>query len=1106
MSLSPGDQVDRYVVEQVLGEGGMAIVYQVRHRLLGTAHALKVLYSTRTRPQDLIAEGLIQARLDHPNLLPVRDVLDVAGAPALLLPLVEGPSLKGLLAVTRLKPDQAAGLLRGITLGVEAAHAQGLVHRDLKPGNVLLDLRRGGVVPRVSDFGVAARLADLKHASGPVVGTPAYAAPEQLAGGAVDQRADLWSLGCVLYEMLAGTGPFGEGGLSALLERVQRGDLTPLADRAPDTPAPLVELVDALLYVDPARRLPSARALLTRLEAAVPHAERALGPDAPLSVAAHWLGSPAEPAALEAPRWTTGRETWIDLGPPEEDHAETLEQRYTTTASWGERHNLPRERDTFIGRESELAALTARFEEDGAALVTLLGPGGAGKTRLARRFALEQLDAWPGGAWFCDLTEAETLEGVCVSIARGLNLPVTGADPIATLESALLARGRALVILDNAEQVLAPVAAVLGRWLEVAPRVGFLVTSRERVGLHGEVLLPLGPLDPSPAVALFASRARAARPDFALTEQSRADVVELVRLLDGLPLAIELAAARTRLLSPAQLLERISRRFDLLRSTRRDVTPRQATLRATIDWSWDLLEPWAQAALAQLSVFEDGFTLEAAEAVLDLAAWPQAPWPEDVVTALLDKSLLRREEQAGRVGFYVSVHAYAAERLAEGGHQRAAEERHGAWFARFGEPEAMLALETRGGDERLSTLGAELENVVAATRRAVARGDAGQAAPLVLIANRLLLRQGPDRIRDALLESVIALEGLPPALAWRVHSACCLTMMRAGRLQDAEAQLTLALARARDVDDMRAYGLCEVAAGRLALSRGEMDGAAQHLLDAGSLLSDSGHPSDMIGVLTHLGHVRQLQGRLDDAAALCTTLLELCEEVGARLQRSRACMALGMVRADQGRVAEAERLYRRALEFVEGPYNESHRGVVLSNLGITLSLRGKVDEARTAYLESLQIFRRTGQRLNVAGVLVNLGFLELRAGRPRHGLWHLQRGLAQLEDEPRSFIRVSAEGACAEALARTGQLDEARAMLERSEPRIRALGAEPLLVLWLCNKGQVACVAGDVEAAEDALQEASRVANGPPEGTELRIALHRLAAAVASLRSPRRRS
>ncbi|MEE2752196.1 MAG: hypothetical protein VX519_12260, partial [Myxococcota bacterium] len=227
--------------------------------------------------------------------------------------------------------------------------------------------------------------------------------------------------------------------------------------------------------------------------------------------------------------------------------------------------------------------------------------------------------------------------------------------------------------------------------------------------------------------------------------------------VDGLPLAIELAAARAVLLSPTQLLERLSERFKLLSTGPRGNTDRQSTLRGLIRWSWDLLEPWEQGALAQLSVFRDGFFMEAAEDVLDLSVWPDAPWLLDVVGSLLDKSLLHRWEvqDRPRFGMYTSIQEYAAEKLGEESIQTGL--RHARHFASFGSEAFLESLESHGGVVRRKALTVELENVLAGVEGGDVVGDAEAAAGCALAAAEVFRLQGPYSDGIAVLERVAGL-------------------------------------------------------------------------------------------------------------------------------------------------------------------------------------------------------------------------------------------------------------------------------------------------------------------------------------------------------------
>ncbi|OKJ10234.1 ATP-binding protein [Kitasatospora sp. CB01950] len=404
--------------------------------------------------------------------------------------------------------------------------------------------------------------------------------------------------------------------------------------------------------------------------------------------------------------------------------------------------NLRPGRTSFVGREGELA--TVAHAVAAGRLTTLTGPGGSGKTRLSVEAGRREQDAarWPGGVWQVELAPLDDPAAVpdAVAIALGLRETVlhTGGavveaieggrkDPVSRLVDHL-GRRRLLLLLDNCEHVVQAAADLADRLLADCPGVTVLATSREPLGVPDETVLPVEPLPAPSALRLLAERGAAARPGFR-TDEDPAACAELCRRLDGLPLAIELAAARLRGLTPRQLADRLDSRFALLTAGSRTLLPRQQTLRAVVDWSWDLLGPREHAVLRRLSVFAGGCTLESAEAVVADRRVPRAE-VADLLLSLVDKSLL----VAGlgdqpRYWMLETIHEYAAERLAEAAEPEVAHRhtRHYREVART----AGLRLRGAGQLDELARLDREQENIRAALRRAV---DAGQEQEALVLA------------------------------------------------------------------------------------------------------------------------------------------------------------------------------------------------------------------------------------------------------------------------------------------------------------------------------------------------------------------------------------
>ena len=269
--LAIGQTIDRYTVEAVIGQGGMAVVYRVRHTRLGSRHALKVLSVARPNVRKrLLREGRVQAELHHPNVVSVSDVLDVNGTPALLMEYVDGPSLEWVLQRKKLTLNEKLAVFRAVCSGVAEAHQRGLVHRDLKPSNVLLARRSDGVIPKVTDFGIAKLIQGTTSPSATgsqvAMGTPSYMAPEQIRDArSVDQRADIFSLGAMLYELSTGRRPFDGPDVLAILNSVASASYQPPLERCPDLPPHIAGVIDGCLIVDPEQRLPDAFTLIDRI-------------------------------------------------------------------------------------------------------------------------------------------------------------------------------------------------------------------------------------------------------------------------------------------------------------------------------------------------------------------------------------------------------------------------------------------------------------------------------------------------------------------------------------------------------------------------------------------------------------------------------------------------------------------------------------------------------------------------------------------------------------------------------------------------------------------------------------------------------------------------
>ncbi len=745
------------------------------------------------------------------------------------------------------------------------------------------------------------------------------------------------------------------------------------------------------------------------------------------------------------------------------------------------RHSLPAERNAFIGRNAPLQELTRRFAA-GARLVSVLGIGGTGKSRLAQRFGWTWLGDYAGGVWFCDLSQARTVDGIAYAVAQGLHVPLVRGDPMAQLGSAIEGRGPCLVILDNFEQVSRYAEQTLGQWLDRAGEAHFIVTTREVLGIPGEEALALAQMSVEEGATLFLKRAAATRRDFQPTSEDQQAIEPLVKLLDGLPLAIELAAARVRVMAPRMLLQRMSDRFKLLASTggRRD---RQATLRATLDWSWDLLSTVEKMALARLSVFEVGFTLAAAEAVLDIDDVEGAPWPIDTVQSLVEKSLVRqvndhRFDLLGSVQEYAAEHLRTAQRFPGSGPAAlaAAYERHWRYFA--------------GLDERsvVADQCIETDNVVAACRRAIAHGDSPSAIATLVNAWAALRLCGPFRHGVELAASMRAMPRLTAAqtamLEWVAGDAAYVS----GNASEAHACLERGLLLA----DVQCEAKLRCTLGESLTTEGRIDEARSNLTRSLELARESNDQPSQCRAMNVLGALSHGLGRLDEARSWFEMALDVARELHDLRWEGGLLGNLAALHYEQGRLADARAEYQQALALAQQAGDRRWEGNTRCNLGLLLHEEGKSADARVQFESALKMAREMGHALLKRTVLCNLGLVDESQGHPENARSNYERAIAVA----RELGDRRSEGQFLNYLgmlhARLGQFADARQQFDCAEALLTEVADDSSLALLLCSRAEAHCLEGDQDSARAPFMRASalaaKTAAGPASELVRRVA------------------
>ncbi|HEV8129888.1 MAG TPA: tetratricopeptide repeat protein [Acidobacteriota bacterium] len=1034
MIFNVGSHLGLYEILSPLGAGGMGEVYRAMDTRLRREVAIKLLPKALVHDPELQGrfgrEARLLAALNHPNIAAIYGLDESDGMHFLILELVPGQTLDARLSAGPLAIGESLALAKQIAEALQAAHAKGIIHCDLKPANLKIT---PDTKVKVLDFGVA-RVLQLDECrslgSGntttvSIVGTPAYMSPEQVRGQPVDERTDIWSFGCVLYEMLTGRKVFCGKTISDTFAAILGAD--PDWNILPaKTPVKIRDLLHRCIEKDLTCRLRNIGDVRVEIEEALTAFSARPAVQAPA------LTEPAPPQTRERPA-----------------------------------HSLPMQPTSFIGRQKELAAAKKLLRAKEIRLLTLTGPGGTGKTRLSLQLVAELVEEFEDGVCFISLAAIRDPSLVISTLSQTFQIKESAESSLMDRLKAYLQDKQMLLLLDNFEQVIAG-GPQISELLAACPRLKVLSTSRARLRLRGEHEFSVPPLTlpdrkhlPSakdlarfPAVALFIERAAAVKREFRITEENGPAVVEICAQLDGLPLAIELAAARVKALPPHALLARLQNRLKLLTGGAQDLPARQQTMRAAIDWSYDLLDENEKKLFRRLSIFVGGFTLEAAEAVVtaghtkiqeeDSAITEnRSPAPPEInvlegISSLLDKNLLRQEgasDNEPRFQIIGTIREYAMEHLEAASEAATVRRSHANFFLGFAE---------RAEQELLG---------------------ANQATWLGW------LEQEHDNLRAA-LDWVTESKELEMGL--RLGEALWRFWEMRGYLAEGRERLEalLALPQSSTLSKTRMKVL--YAAGILADAQNDYQSARSHFGELLAINRELGNKWGIANSLNNLGIVALRQQDYAAARLLYNESLAEWRKLDNNLAIALSLNNLGKVANILGDYAEARSLHQESLQIFQEL--QDRRGIAwsLNHLGDVARGEREIAEARSMYEESLALFRQLDDKRGIASSLADLGSLARDAGDnsaarslyeeslvlykqlgDRRGIAHLLEGFAGLAAAKRQATRAlrlsSAAAMVRRAVGATLSASEEAALQHKLEKIRQGLSNSASTAAW--NEG-----------------------------------------------------
>ncbi|HMS39187.1 MAG TPA: protein kinase [Pyrinomonadaceae bacterium] len=925
-----------YEIIKQIGVGGMGEVYLAQDRKLDRPVALKILNQKfdehEINRRRFIQEAKAVSALNHPNIMVIHEIGETDETLFIVSEYIEGKTLREVFADSSLSLSEILTISMQIANALTAAHSANIVHRDIKPENIMV--RPDGFV-KILDFGLAKLIkqensfsdsadeisAKNQTAKGIILGTVNYMSPEQAKSEKIDERTDIFSFGILIYEMLSGKTPFGCETVSETWTKLLHLEPEPLAS---EIPVELQKIITKTLQKNKDERYQKMNNLLAdlqtfkkRLEFEI-ELERSSAPNKPL----------AETVAFE-------------LNPTTEILSVPL-------------NNLTENFSSIIGREKEIAEIQEILRLANVRLLTLTGIGGTGKTTLAKSIAAKMLADFKDGVFFIKFAAVTNPELVASTIAQTLGLSEAGGKPIFEILKDFLCERQILLVIDNFEQIT-QAAPTIAEIISTSKKLKIIITSRvllhlsfEREFIVPPLIVPRNFSEIAPenlleyeAVKLFVERAKQATPNFALTKETSSSVAEICLRLDGLPLAIELAAARIKILSPAAILAKLENRLKLLTGGARDLPAHQQTMRGTIEWSYKLLDENEKCLFRRLAIFAGGFTFEAVEFVVN-GETAQTIDVLDCLTSLIEQSLLSSKEENGTIRFRMLevVREYANEILIESGEVQMQRQNHAEYFLMLAQ-EAEPFLQATQTAVWLDRLEEELDNVRTSLEWFL-ENDYEKAANLAAAIRSFWVVRGHLTEGRRWLETVQAKVSneISPAIRFKLIVALAWLARSQGDYETARKAYLVGLTESEKDGDKPQIALFNRGLGVVAFEQNDFVLARKFFEDGLAISREINDKTTISGLLNSLGDLARTESKIAEARVLYEESLAIYVELGNQQAVNGSYINLGAIAYRENDYETAHSYFSEALKVSQELRHGIHLSYSLDGFAALAGKRG----------------------------------------------------------------------------------------------------------------------------------------------------------------------